>query len=73
MPPMSQFPPSLRGIRVKQVCKISGFAPATAWRLSKNDATFPKPFKLSRGVTVWDEAEVVRWMEEKKNSGRVKR
>lgn len=32
-------------------------SPATIWRWGR-EGKFPKPFKLSNGVTVWDEAEV---------------
>jgi predicted DNA-binding transcriptional regulator AlpA len=50
-----------------QVCQRTCASPATVWRWSKNDPTFPKPFHLSKGVTCWDESEIVDWIEVKKS------
>lgn len=33
-------------------------SPATIWRWVRDDADFPKPFKLTGGVTVWDEEAI---------------
>lgn len=56
-----------RAIRLSEVCHLLGMSPATIWRRNRDDADFPKSFKLSAGVTVWDEKDVQRWLEAKKN------
>lgn len=38
--------------RIKEVCKSTTFAKSTIWQHSKENK-FPKPIKLSSGVTVW--------------------
>lgn len=54
-------------LRVPAACKKLGdIGQATLWRLSKDDPAFPKPFKLSAGVTVWDESELDAWLLTKK-------
>lgn len=55
-----------RAIRLPEVCHLTGASPATIWRWAKADPSFPKPFSLSSGVTVWSEGEVVRWLDMKK-------
>lgn len=40
-------------------------SPATVWRLAKA-GKFPKPFKLSPGITVWDAAEIDQWIEQQR-------
>ena len=55
-----------RGIRLQGVCYLTAFSRATVWRKVKYDPGFPRPFKLSQGVTVWDEAEILDWIESKK-------
>ena len=37
------------------------FSPATIWRKSAN-GTFPKPVKLSDGVTAWRASEIEAWL-----------
>jgi len=41
---------------------------ATIWRWVAN-GQFPKPFKLSPGVTVWDAAEVGQFIEQQRQGG----
>jgi predicted DNA-binding transcriptional regulator AlpA len=53
-------------IRLPRVCDHTASPPATVWRWSKYDPTFPKPFRLSAGVTCWDEGEILDWIEAKK-------
>lgn len=36
-------------------------SPATIWRWV-NDGRFPKPYKLSSRVTVWDRADIEAWI-----------
>lgn len=55
-----------RAIRVNDVVRLTGASRPTIWRWSRSDATFPQPFQLSPGVTVWDEQELLQWLQEKK-------
>jgi predicted DNA-binding transcriptional regulator AlpA len=55
-----------RVMRLPGVCELTCASPATVWRWAKSDPTFPKPFRLSRGVTCWDEGEISAWIEAKK-------
>ena len=55
------------GIRLHNVCNMFGTSPATIWRWSKSSYGFPKPIQLSGGVTVWDEGELLDWIESKKS------
>lgn len=66
--PKSQSPaPSLtRAIRLTDVVRLTGASRPTIWRWSRSDPTFPRPFHLSPGVTVWDASEIVDWIETKK-------
>lgn len=48
--------------RIKSVCYRYGISPATVWRKSK-EGTFPKPHKLSAGITVWKNSELLKWEE----------
>ena len=52
-------------IRLPRVCQLTGASRATIWRLVQIDQTFPKPFKISAGVTCWDEGEVLEWLKSK--------
>jgi predicted DNA-binding transcriptional regulator AlpA len=52
--------------RLPRVCDLTCASRATVWRWAKNDLTFPKPFRLSKGVTCWDEGEISAWIEIKK-------
>ncbi len=54
--------PNTGFIRTKQL--IPTFVPvskATLWRMVK-DGRFPKPVKLSAGVSAWDVGAVRRWI-----------
>jgi len=55
-----------RAMRLPRVCELTCASPATVWRWAKSDPTFPKPFRLSKGVTCWDEGEISPWIEAKK-------
>lgn len=65
-----QFYSTPRAIRLPRVCELTASSRATTWRRVQQDPTFPRPFKLSPGVTAWDEAEVVAWIEAKKAAAR---
>lgn len=53
---------SNRVIRLSEVCQMTGASRATVWRWVKVRSDFPRPFKLSDAITVWDEAEVRNWI-----------
>jgi predicted DNA-binding transcriptional regulator AlpA len=55
-----------RAVRLDRVCDLTGASRATVWRWTKHDPTFPQRFRLSAAVTVWDENEVLTWIEAKK-------
>jgi predicted DNA-binding transcriptional regulator AlpA len=57
-----------RAIRLPEVCRLTGTSRATIWRRLHDDPDFPKPFKLSAGITVWDEREVLDWLVAKKKA-----
>lgn len=57
-----------RAIRLNGVCDLTGASRSTIWRRVLDDPDFPKPFKLSAGITVWDEGEVFSWIAAKKNA-----
>lgn len=57
----------VRAVRMRDVSNLTGFSPATVWRKVKTDPGFPRPYKLSQGVTVWDEAELLSWIADKKS------
>ena len=48
--------------RIKSVCHRYSISPATVWRKSK-DGTFPKPIKLSVGITAWRNSDLLEWEE----------
>lgn len=55
-----------RALRLPAVCDLIGTSPATVWRYVRANSGFPRPFRISPGVTAWDEGEVFRWIESKK-------
>ena len=61
----SQLPPA-RAIRLPQVCDMTGLSRATVWRFARDDPQFPKPFRLSEAATVWDEPEILSWVQTKR-------
>lgn len=64
--PAEPTPRPLRFMRPAQVAKFLGTSPTTLWRWVRNIPDFPKPIKLGAGTTVWDEAELIAWVETKK-------
>lgn len=56
-----------RALRLNRVCHLTGASPATIWRWVKTNPDFPRPFRLSPAITVWDEAELVQWIEGRKS------
>ena len=55
-----------RAIRLPRVCDLTAQSGPTVWRRTRQDPSFPKPFSLSPNITVWDEAEVLAWLQAKK-------
>jgi len=58
-----------RIIRLPRVCEITGASRATIWRWVSIQTLpgippFPQPFKLGPNLTVWDETEVLAWLDE---------
>lgn len=64
-PETSETAPS-RALRLRRVCDLTGASRSTVWRWVSSDSSFPKPFHLSPAVTVWDEAEILAWLNAKK-------
>lgn len=62
--------PRGRAIRLPVVCALTGASRSTIWRWVEANPTFPKPFHLSPAITVWDEAEVLGWLDAKKQQER---
>ncbi|XBS69917.1 AlpA family phage regulatory protein [Acerihabitans sp. KWT182] len=60
----TQFPLS-GNARIKSVAIFLAISEATVWRKTKQP-DFPKPTKLSERVTVFDAAEIRRWMAERR-------
>lgn len=54
-----------RPIKVKAVAELLSESVTNVWRRTREDPTFPKPFKLSPQSTVWNEAEVLAWVKAK--------
>ena len=52
--------------RMKSVIPIYGMSAATIWRKVK-DGTFPKPVKLSAGVTAWRNDDLLIWEQDPLN------
>jgi len=50
-------------LRVKQVAEITSLGVSTVWRYVKEDK-FPKPHKLSSGVTAWSSEDIEAWIDE---------
>jgi predicted DNA-binding transcriptional regulator AlpA len=54
--------------RVEKVAKRYDSSPKTVWRWAKDDAnSFPKPYKLSAGVTAWKNSELAEWEKSRTN------
>lgn len=56
-------------MRLKQVCKQTGLAKSTIYKLIKQ-GSFPAPIKLSTRASAWVVAEVDAWLDEKINGSR---
>lgn len=59
-----------RVLRPKQFAEKYEIGLSSFWRHVKNDPEFPKPIKLSPGVTVVDSEEADAWYTAKRAAGR---
>lgn len=50
-------------IRVPTVAAMLSVSRSTVWRWSKFKPEFPRPIKISTGVTVWKLNEIQKWLE----------
>lgn len=60
----------MQAIRVKEVAAKTGSSVPTVWRWAKNDPSFPRPIKLSPGITVFDAALIDAWMDQRVSESR---
>jgi prophage regulatory protein len=56
----------IRAVRLPTVCNVLGASKSSVWRWVREDPSFPKPFKLGPQLTVWDETEVLHWLDAKR-------
>ena len=56
----------IRAIRLPTVCEVLSASKSSVWRWVREDPSFPKPFKLGPQLTVWDEMEVLHWLDAKR-------
>jgi len=58
----------LKLIRIDDVVQKTTLAKSTIWlKVSKGE--FPKPIKLSPGITTWKEADIDAWIDSHINKG----
>jgi len=53
-------------LRAPKVAEMLDVSPATVKRWARENPSFPKPFKLSENVTVWDSSEIADWLKAQK-------
>lgn len=56
-------------IRAPSVAAILSVSRSTVWRWSKFKPEFPRPIKISTGVTVWKLSEIQEWLEGRDQGG----
>lgn len=52
-------------VRDKELASMLSVSRTTIWRWSKEKKSFPKPQKMSYGVTVWKLEEINNWIKSK--------
>lgn len=53
-------------IRVPTVAMMLSVSRSTVWRWTQSKPDFPKPIKISAGITVWRLNEIQRWLDGQK-------
>lgn len=53
--------------RVEKVAKRYDTSTKSIWRWAKQ-GTFPKPYKLTAGVTAWKNSELLEWEKNRTNT-----
>lgn len=56
-------------IRVPTVAAMLSVSRSTVWRWSKFKSEFPRPIKISTGVTAWKLSEIQEWLESQNQGG----
>lgn len=55
--------------RVKKVAKRYNATDKSVWRWAADDNnSFPKPYKLTAGVTAWKNSELLEWEKSRSNA-----
>lgn len=52
-------------VRDKELASMLSVSRSTIWRWAKEKKSFPKPQKMSSGVTAWKIEEINNWIESK--------
>lgn len=60
------YQPANRALRQPEVLDIVGISRTSLYRLLNSDPTFPRPYKLSPGISVWDAEDVYSYLRLKK-------
>lgn len=63
---INPYQPASRALRLPEVLDIVGISRTSLYRLLNSDPTFPRPYKLSPGITVWDAEDVHNYLSLKK-------
>lgn len=53
-------------LTAKAVAEKLGIGRSTVWYLMREDATFPRPTRLSLRTVRWEEEDVNKWLQSKK-------
>ena len=57
-------------LRIAQLVQKAGLSRQTIYRRLNDDPYFPKPFSIGSNSVAWDETEVDRWLESRKEASR---
>lgn len=60
---------SIRFLRLREVCEKTGLGRSSVWNFSKTGKDgFPKPVRVTAGVTAWRLDELEAWMNSRPRS-----
>lgn len=59
----------MRVLRARPLAEALGINPSTLWRWRQQEG-FPKAFRLSSHSLGWNEAEIIAWLEERRDEAR---